>query len=397
MPTIIPKAFYCTKCKTESKKKVCDCGAKCKPLPPYTVRFRWINEQGVEEHKRLTGTPPWTTQSAAQKGYEQWISEHPSHPKTQASTFDFMALYAEYKENLRANVKESSYLAILQRFDKYVVPTFSKYKVTDITTADLIKWQNSLSEKGLSAKYKSAIRSSFTGFFEYLKVYGISNPFSTVKGFKKSKEARREMLYWTQDEFERFIAVVDNFRYKCVFLFLYLTGCRKGEACALKWEDIDFKNCIVKITKTLTKATDTGRAVNEGEVVSEVYRITTPKTENSYRNILMPEVLITHLQELQKNKTSEFVFGVDGKFLPFQTLKHAFDRYVKLSSVKQIRIHDLRHSHVSLLINKGENQLSTVYVIAERLGDNVDMVFKTYGHLFPNAQKDIINKLNISV
>ncbi len=397
MPSIIPKAFYCAQCKTESKKKVCDCGTKCKPLPPYTVRFRWINEKGEEEHKRLTGTPPWTTQSAAQKGYEQWIAEHPSHPKSELKTFDFLTLYAEYKTHLKVNIKESSYMAVLQRFDKYVLPVFADYKVTDITTADLLKWQNGLSDKGFSVKYKAAIRSSFSNFFEYLKIYGIHNPFSMVKGFKKSKETRKEMLYWTQEEFEMFIAVVDNYRFKCVFLFLYLTGCRKGEACALKWEDIDFTNSTVKINKTLTKATDSERSVNEGEVVSDVYRITTPKTENSYRQILLPTILIKHLQELQKNKTSEFIFGSDGNILPFQTLQHAFERYTKKAGVKPIRIHDLRHSHASLLINKGDNQLSTIYVIAARLGDTVEMIFKTYGHLFPNTQKDIIQKLDIDI
>lgn len=395
MPTIIPKAFYCANCKTESTKKVCACGTKCKPLPPYSVRFRWINEKGVEEHKRLSGTPPWASQNAARKGYEQWIAEHPSNPKPNTATFDFMTLYAEYKTNLRHSVKESSYMAVMQRFDKYILPAFSKYKVTDITTADLIKWQNELSDKGLSVKYKSAIRSAFTNFFEYLKIYNMQNPFAFVKGFKRNKESKKEMLYWTQEEFIKFISVVDDFRYRCVFSFLYLTGCRKGEACALKWQDINFEKSTVDINKTLTRATDTERLTNEGEVLSENYRITTPKTDNSYRQILLPDNLLNDLQELHENSTSDFIFGVNGKFLPFQTLQHAFDRYVKLSGVKPIRIHDLRHSHASLLINKGENQLSTIYVIAARLGDNVDMIFKTYGHLFPNTQKDIIQKLNI--
>lgn len=102
------------------------------------------------------------------------------------------------------------------------------------------------------------------------------------------------------------------------------------------------------------------------------------------------------LKELQAISTSEFIFGVDGKFLPFQTLQHAFEKYTKLAGVKPIRLHDLRHSHASLLINKGENQLSTIYVIAARLGDTVEMIFKTYGHLFPNTQRDIIHKLDIN-
>lgn len=395
MPTIIPKAYYCANCKTELKKKVCGCGAKCKPLPPYSVRFRWINEKGEEEHKRLSGTPPWNTQNAAQKGYEQWITEHPSHPKANTSTLDFSALSAEYKTHIRLNVKESSYTAIVQRFDKYILPVFSKRKVTDITAADLIKWQNDLTDKGFSLKYKNSIRSSFTGFYNYLKIYNVNNPFAFVKGFKRNKQAKREMLYWTEEEFTQFISVVNDFRFKCVFIFLYLTGCRKGEACALKWRDINFEKATVNINKNLTRATDTNRAVNEGEILSNNYRITTPKTENSYRQILLPDSLVETLKELHNISSSDFVFGINGNFLPFQTLQHAFERYIKISGVKSIRIHDLRHSHVSLLINKGDNQLSTIYIIAARLGDDVEMVFKTYGHLFPSSQKDIIQKLNI--
>ena len=63
MPTIIPKTYYCPKCKKEINKKRCDCGSKTKPVAPYTVRFRWINQDGMEEHKRLTGARQPPTES----------------------------------------------------------------------------------------------------------------------------------------------------------------------------------------------------------------------------------------------------------------------------------------------------------------------------------------------
>jgi len=395
MPSIIPKAYFCNKCKSESKKKTCDCGGKCKPLPPYTVRFRWINENGIEEHKRLTGEPPWQTQSAAQRGYEEWIAAHPSaKKKTTAKTFEFLPLYEEYKANLLATVKESSYVAYLDRIEKFVIPVFGNRNVTEISVADIIQWQNALTEKGYAYKYKVAIRSSFNHFFSYLKIYGINNPISRVKGFKKNAEARKEMLFWTETEFLQFISCVDDFRYKTVFSFLYLTGCRRGEALALRWKDIDFENKLVDIHATLTKISDKTRKQSEGEKVTDVYRITTPKTENSYRKILLPITLIENLKKLKEQSSSPFIFGSNNTILSFSTLEHAFKRYIKQSGVKSIRIHDLRHSHVSLLINKGENQLATIYVIAARLGDSVEMVFKTYGHMFPSSQKDIIDRLN---
>lgn len=381
MPTIIPKGYYCPKCKKEIKKKVCECGANAKPIPPYTVRFRWINENGIEEHKRLTGTPPWTTQSAAQKGYEQWISNHPDHKEKSTDKLDFISLYNEYKQHLFSTVKESSYVTFCQRMDSFVVPVFSNYKVTEITAADILKWQDSLSAQGYSYKYKSAIRQAFIHFFNYLKIYDIPNPLSKVKGFRRLNERKKEMLFWTEDEFKKFIYTVDDLTYKTLFSFMYLTGCRKGEALSLHWTDL--QNNSVKIEKTLSAKT-----------VSKQYIETTPKTENSYRSVLLPPNLLNLLKQLKQQSSGDLIFG-GRQHLPFQTVTNNFERYIKLSGVKQIRIHDLRHSHVSFLINHGDNQLSTLYVIAQRIGDTPEQILKTYGHLFPNRHQAFASELNI--
>ena len=337
----------------------------------------------------------WLSRAAAQRGYEDWIAKHPKNPKPDTRVLDFLSLYEEYKAHLRANVKESSYLSFVQRMDKYVVPYFRKKRVTEIKPADILKWQNSLADKGISVKYKKDIRGALNHFFSYLSIYGIQNPLTSVKGFKDT-EKKSEMLFWTQEEFETFISCVDSFRYKVVFAFLYLTGCRKGEALALKWNDINFDTQSVYIHATLTKATDRDRSTNEGELLTDNYRLTTPKTKNSYRNVILPPHLIDNLKRLKDESTSEFIFGIKNSFMPFNTLEHAFKRYIGKSGVKSIRIHDLRHSHVSLLINKGENQLSTLYIIAARIGDTVDMVLKIYGHMFPNPQRDIIQKLDFA-
>lgn len=386
MPTIIPKGYYCPKCKKQLKKKICDCGTPGKPQPPYTVRFRWINEDGIEEHKRLTGTAPWTTQSAAQKGYEAWIAAHPNHEKSITKTVEFMPLYEEYKRYLKANVKDSSYLAFTQRMDAFVVPVFKSKKVTDITAADIRKWQDDLTNQGYSYKYKTAIRGAFNHFFAYLGMYNIPNPIAKVKGYKKSLEGKNEVRFWTEEEFKQFISTVKDIRYKTFFAFLYLTGCRKGEALALQWKD--FIGDSVKIDKTLNQKT-----------TDKKWKLTPPKTPNSYRSIILPHTLLALIDEYKNtvpHRDDDFVFGGE-KNLSYTTVAHAFERYIRLSGVKPIRIHDLRHSHASLLINKGHNELSTIYIIAARLGDTVEMIFKTYGHLFPSNQKDLLSKIEIQI
>ncbi len=396
MPSIIPKSYFCAKCKKEISKKNCNCGTKGKPQPPYSVRFRWIDEEGITRNMRITDESGrgWQTQSAAQRGYDDWIAKHPTHKKTETRVVNFLPLYEEWKAHIRVNMKESSGLAYIQRMDRYVAPYFRDHRVTEITRADIVKWKNMLSEKPLSTRYKNCIQEAFHHFFAYLAMYGIQNPLTGVKGFKDTSK-KKEMLFWTQEEFEQFIACVDVFRYKVVFAFLYLTGCRKGEALALRWSDIDFKEHTANIHGTLSKDTDKERDISEGERLSELYRLTTPKSENGYRKVILPTRLLEYLKKWKEECSSEFVFGARGTFLSFNTLEHAFDRYTKKAGVKDIRIHDLRHSHVALLINKGgDNQLATVYIIADRIGDTPEMVFKTYGHLFPSQQHGIVPKLD---
>ena len=388
MPTIIPRAYYCPKCKKEIKKKQCDCGSRTKPLPPYTVRFRWIGENGIPEHKRIKGDPvPWDTQTAAQRGYEKWIAEHAPNVKLETRTTDFLSLYEEYKGYLRTTVKESSYVSMTYRMEKYILPEFEKTKVTDITSPVIIDWQRRLNEKDYSQKFKIEIRSSFIHFFKFLQIYKFENPFAGIRGFSKSKEIKKEIQFWTESEFEQFIKVVQDEKFRVMFSFLYLTGCRKGETCALQWSDVDFVNHTVKIRATIAKVLKGGNNALKSS----------PKSTNSYRTILLPQKLTASLKALKGDAAPDFyVFGKEYTPMPFNTLEHAFKRYIAKAGVKPIRIHDLRHSHASLLINKGESQLATIYTIAARLGDTVDMIFKIYGHLFPTTQREIIDKLDVN-
>lgn len=77
-----------------------------------------------------------------------------------------------------------------------------------------------------------------------------------------------------------------------------------------------------------------------------------------------------------------------------QTIRRRLEHYAKITNVKYIRIHDLRHSHASLLINKGQN----ILIVAQRLGhSDVTQTLNTYAHLMPSAQQEIIGALDIKI
>ena len=123
------------------------------------------------------------------------------------------------------------------------------------------------------------------------------------------------------------------------------------------------------------------------------------------RKIYIPQQLNDNLIKLKNTENIKpyfqetwFVFGNE-KHITYNPLRNKFLKYYNLakqnnSNLQLIRIHDFRHSHVSWLINTSSNNLSILYTIAERIGDTVEQVMKTYGHLFPNAQKELIDNLD---
>jgi integrase len=157
---------------------------------------------------------------------------------------------------------------------------------------------------------------------------------------------------------------------------LYWCGIREGELLALTPDDFDFDKQTVSITKSYQRI--------EGQDV-----ITDPKTAKSNRVVKMPDFLseemedyITHLYGIEQY---DRIFMITKSYL-----HHEMDRGAKESGVKRIRIHDLRHSHVSLLIEMG----FTAVAIADRVGhESIEITYR-YAHLFPSKQKEMANKLN---
>ena len=159
------------------------------------------------------------------------------------------------------------------------------------------------------------------------------------------------------------------------FEMLYWCGIRLGELLALTTADFDFKNRKLRINKSYQRL--------KGHDV-----ITEPKTKKSNRTIEMPDFLCEEMQEyfsmLYDQKPDERIFPISKSYL-----HHEMDRGVKATGLKRIRIHDLRHSHVSLLIELGFSAVA----IADRVGhESIEITYR-YAHLFPSKQKEMANRL----
>lgn len=193
------------------------------------------------------------------------------------------------------------------------------------------------------------------------------------------KSKAEEMSYWTQEEFEKFLECVKDKPVSYYsFLTMYWTGIRVGELLALTLGDLDFEEKTLKISKSLQRFD--GRNV-----------ITEPKTEKSKRVITLPDFLVKELEDY-----ADRLYGImagDRLFMVTKSyLEHEMIRGAKLSGVKRIRLHDLRHSHASLLISELGAQPR---LVAERLGhEKIQTTLDTYSHLYPNQARDLADQLN---
>ena len=283
----------------------------------------------------------------------------------------FQALYDLYIEDMSHRIRQSTLDNTKCVFNTHILPYFKNKPINSITPTDIRTWQNSQIDSGASDAYLRDIHKKISAIMNYAVTYYNlpSNPCHKAGTMGKIVHS---LNFWTLEQYNSFIQYVSDIRIHAAFQVLFYSGMRCGEMLALTLADFDFKANTINVSKTL-------------------YRNCTgaPKTDNSNRAITMPPAIMVEIKEYA-NK----IYGIQPQDRVFafskESLRRNMIRYCELSGVPRVRIHDIRHSHVSLLIDMGFSP----HLIAERIGDTVEMVNKVYGHLYPNKQNEVANRLN---
>lgn len=315
------------------------------------------------------------------KEYEKTFLEQ----KTGSPDMSIKSLYQLYMEDCKHRLKPTTYANKDFLFEKHVIPYLGNLPASNVGPADIRKWQNTLlsikqdgSDKPYSATYLKTVNNQVSAMFNYgMKYYGLkTNPCRQAGSMGKKKAD--SMQFWTVDEFNRFLAAVSDKPHAVVmFSLLFWTGMRSGEMLALTPADFDLDAGTVSISKNYAKQ-------GGKEYIME------PKTPKSNRVINMPDTLTQlvrdYLGMLYEIQPTDRIFPGNTKSF----LQHEIRRGSEAAGLHRIRIHDLRHSHASLLIELGYSPL----LIAERLGhENIETTLETYSHLYPNKQSELATKL----
>ena len=335
------------------------------------AKFYYTNWQGIKKQKWKRG---FATKKEALGFERDFLEKQSANPD-----MTFQNLYEIYMEDMTARLKQSTLLTKKTVLQTHILPFFGSKPINEIKASDVRRWQAKLmsSPNNYSQTYLKKINTELNSIINYAKRFYDLNTNPCGKAGTIGKAKAEEMDYWTYDEYIAFREGVKDkpLSYIC-FEVLYWTGMREGELLALSPADIDLDNKIISINRTYQRIG--GKDV-----------FTSPKTRKSKRKIPIPDFLC---QELSDYIQSRYMLDADERLFPVTKsyLSHEMIRGCKNTGVKKIRIHDVRHSHASLLINQGCDAL----MLADRLGhEKVSTTLNTYSHLFPHKQQELVHSL----
>lgn len=346
----------------------------------YDVRFL-ADVNGVRKLVHLSG---FSSRREAERAYIEW--KPASLPAVSETFEDVFSSYVEFKSG---TLSQNSLYNLKLTFSRRILPVFAGRAVSDVSRSDVVRWQSDLwqetDEGGKLLKNGTCkqTRALFSAFMTWAgDVFGFVSPFVGVKAPRRREEAR-EMHIWDVPEFETFIKAVPSAEFRALFSVLFYSGCRIGEGLALTLEDFSRVGDVYSI-----RINKSAQAEREGfDIVSPT------KNSSSVRSVSLPSRLSPMLSEFLGTCEGPFVFGGSRPW-DRARVSDVFNSAISASGVSRIRIHDLRHSHASILLASGV----PVTEVSRRLGhSSVNTTLSTYAHCLKVSEDAILGALDARI
>ena len=284
-------------------------------------------------------------------------------------------------------------MAILNNVNNYIIPNCRNKNISLINRMDIRRFDEYVRSLDKSTRTKRGIIREYKEIFKHAEIfYNYSNnltgiletiPFSDKELINKSRSGNN---IWNEKEFKMFLSNIkkEDKVYKLLYTILFFTGARIGEILSLTWDDINGN--VLSINKSLSRKSETS-----------TYEIKSPKNKASIRELYISDYLKEEINnhidhELGKKNFKKTLFIIGGKnTLADNTITRKKSMYAKQAGTKNIRIHDLRHSHASLLLSKGVSITS----ISKRLGhSSIAMTLEVYTHLIKEDDEKLMHVLS---
>jgi len=302
------------------------------------------------------------------------------------------------KDYVSINTTDRTQESYYSTVERHLIPSLGRVAITDLQAQHIQSYYAEKLNKGradgkggLSARsvvYHHRILSKALGYAVKMGVV-VRNVANVVQ---PPRVQRVTMSTLSSEEATRFLDAARETDYYVYFATLLYTGLRRGELLALRWRNLDLDSGTLTVVETAYK-------LGNGE-----YRIKEPKTPQSRRNVTLPISLVELFkiyradQELLRIQlgislnADDFVFiRPDGSPINPNAITLAFRRIIKRAGLRDIRIHDLRHTHATLMLKAGVHPK----VVSERLGHaNIGITLDIYSHVLPGLQEAAAEKFD---
>ncbi len=282
------------------------------------------------------------------------------------NNYTFLTAWEQYIKsltNIKNTIKNKGFAA------NHFMPIFKDKNIAEITQLDIKDYQlkrrlevislpknQTKKESEINLRWINLEISTLHHFFNFCIEKGLieKNPASKIK--KLNTLSRLKTL--SDEDIQKLIAGATNKLTRDLITFLIYTGCRKGEALNLKWDDVDLKNDVIAVKGTKTKYD---------------------------RYIPISKPLKELLRAIEKKDDYLCVFNDNGRKIG--DFKRSFHTAVRNAGLKDLRIHDLRHVFASKMVMNG----TSLYITGELLGHRTTQMTKRYSHLVPDTLKKAVD------
>jgi integrase len=304
----------------------------------------------------------------------------------QKKNITFYKLLDNYYQNIKLKLKKTSFITYKYLIDSHIKPYIPNIDINELDFKILNDWKFKMLKrlKHVSILHKNKLIKLLKYILNYGNIF-FDCPNVSFKKLELIKDdtLSKEVEVWSVEDFNKFIATFQKSTvYKLFFIVLFFTGLRLGEIQALQIEDYSYENKTLNVNKTLCTKSGLGH-----------YVFTTPKTKNANRVVYLDDVTNDNINNYLGTRTKGFIFLNKKKYLSATNITRIKNAHCKLAGVLQIKLHDFRHSHITMLRSLGVDAIS----IGKRIGHSKTSITYHYMHTSLEEQKSIAKLLKSTI